>query len=270
MKFTIMGFAQEKILEFNLDLTDVMILRWFVDFKDSQQMKKIIFEENMYYWINYDYLIQEIPVIKINSKDVLRRRLKKLEDCKVLKSKCIKNFHGSMTYYTITENYTALIKKNNHPTQKSLAPDSKVVSAPDSKVESYSSINNSSINKDICLNDFFDSIWALYPVKRGKGNIKKAKKIELYKLGFDKIKLAIERYIEDVKIRRISFPELAYKNGSTFFTSGYEDYIDEKFEHIKTKTQKTTQKPVQATNYEQREYSDDYYNSLYDNVTFIK
>jgi hypothetical protein len=29
-------------------------------------------------------------------------------------------------------------------------------------------------------------------------------------------------------------------------------------------------KPIQAINYEQREYDDDYLNSLYDNVTFIK
>jgi uncharacterized membrane protein (Fun14 family) len=29
-------------------------------------------------------------------------------------------------------------------------------------------------------------------------------------------------------------------------------------------------KPIQATNYEQREYDDDYINSLYDNVTFVK
>lgn len=29
-------------------------------------------------------------------------------------------------------------------------------------------------------------------------------------------------------------------------------------------------KPIQSTNYEQREYDDDYFNSLYDNVTFVK
>jgi plasmid replication initiation protein len=29
-------------------------------------------------------------------------------------------------------------------------------------------------------------------------------------------------------------------------------------------------KPIQATNYEQREYDDDFFNSLYDNVTFVK
>jgi hypothetical protein len=29
-------------------------------------------------------------------------------------------------------------------------------------------------------------------------------------------------------------------------------------------------KPIQATNYDQREYDDDFFNSLYDNVTFTK
>ena len=33
MKYTIMGFSQKAACEFNLDLIDLVILRWFVDLR---------------------------------------------------------------------------------------------------------------------------------------------------------------------------------------------------------------------------------------------
>ena len=39
MKYTIMGFSQIQAIEYNLDLIDLMLIRWFVDFKDSGEMK---------------------------------------------------------------------------------------------------------------------------------------------------------------------------------------------------------------------------------------
>jgi len=128
------------------------------------------------------------------------------------------------------------------------------------------------LEKELTINiDGFDfeKLWELYPLKRGRGNVSKTKINELKEIGFETLKKAIERYVKDTELRRKDFPELNYKNGSTFFNSGYKDYVDDNFEYYKPKD-KANQNPIQATNYEQREYDEDYYNSLYDNVTFVK
>lgn len=131
-----------------------------------------------------------------------------------------------------------------------------------------SNTNKTDLNKtdlnNIYIVDFFEKIWGLYPLKRGKGSIKDKKKKELYLLGFEKIQLAIERYKKDYELRKLDFNDLSLKNGSTFFNSGYIDYIDDNFEYYKP-NKKTNNQPIQATNYAQRKYDAEYLDSLYDN-----
>lgn len=71
----------------------------------------------------------------------------------------------------------------------------------------------------------FESLWALYPNKKGKGRVSDAAKKRLQKYGFDQIKRCIERYMADQAEN--SWRKL--QNGSTFFNSGYVDYLDENY-----------------------------------------
>lgn len=99
------------------------------------------------------------------------------------------------------------------------------------------SINNKSINnKDnkqcasdnapkvskAAINEFFESIWKLYPSKKGKGQISDSKKKVLYNIGYDELSRAIERYKAGLAKDEWRKPQ----NGSTFFNSGYIDYLD--------------------------------------------
>ena len=49
MKFTVMGFNQQAILDINessshkLDVTDLLLLRWLVDFSQTEKMTKTLF-----------------------------------------------------------------------------------------------------------------------------------------------------------------------------------------------------------------------------------
>lgn len=147
MKFTIMGFNQEKLKELDLDLTDSLILRWFVDFKDSGYMTTEIFENDKYYWIKYEYLLQEIPIININNKKTLGRRLKTLSEKGVLKQ-FIKRKGGIFTLYTLGEKYKLLIS-NNLVTQKSQGYTLESHKGSDSKVTTKdSSIKEINLLKD--------------------------------------------------------------------------------------------------------------------------
>lgn len=79
--------------------------------------------------------------------------------------------------------------------------------------------------KSLCKADavaLFERLWKLYPVKKGKEKISDAKKIKLLEIGFDEMARAMERYVKYVD----SIDWLQYQNGSTFFNSGYVDYLD--------------------------------------------
>jgi phage replication O-like protein O len=76
------------------------------------------------------------------------------------------------------------------------------------------------IKQDVHL--FFESIWKLYPNKKGKGQVSDSKKQALYRIGLEELSRAIDRYLTDLKKDEWRKPQ----NASTFFNSGYVDYLD--------------------------------------------
>lgn len=77
------------------------------------------------------------------------------------------------------------------------------------------------------INECFERLWKQYPNKRGKGQVSDAKKKTLYEIGEEKIERALKRYLDDLsKDSSWRKPQ----NGSTFFNSGYVDYLDENYE----------------------------------------
>ena len=77
------------------------------------------------------------------------------------------------------------------------------------------------------FNECFERLWKQYPNKRGKGQVSDTKKKTLYEIGEEKIERALKRYLDDLsKDSSWRKPQ----NGSTFFNSGYVDYLDENYE----------------------------------------
>ena len=76
------------------------------------------------------------------------------------------------------------------------------------------------------LDTFFESIWTLYPVKKGKGQVSDTQRKKLFKIGYDQMARAIERYLNELR-KDASWRKP--QNGSTFFNSGYVDYLDNNF-----------------------------------------
>lgn len=79
----------------------------------------------------------------------------------------------------------------------------------------------------------FEQVWKLYPNKKGKGQVSDAKKKKLYEVGFDELARAIDRYQAELKQ---DADWRKPQNGSTFFNSGYVDYLDDNYEP-QTRTQ---------------------------------
>jgi hypothetical protein len=76
------------------------------------------------------------------------------------------------------------------------------------------------------VDSFFESVWKLYPEKKGKGQVSDAKRKVLFKIGYDQMERAINRYLTELK-KDASWRKP--QNGSTLFNSGYVDYLDENY-----------------------------------------
>lgn len=76
------------------------------------------------------------------------------------------------------------------------------------------------------INECFERLWKQYPNKRGKGQMNDAKKKKLFETGEENVARAMQRYLNDLSKETWRKPQ----NGSTFFNSGYIDYLDENYE----------------------------------------
>lgn len=92
----------------------------------------------------------------------------------------------------------------------------------------------------------FEKLWALYPNKKGKARVSDKDKRTLNKYGESVMIQCIERYKEDLK----RTPWKQAQNGSTFFHSGYVDYLDGNYEASQVKSDARTSK---FNNFEGRE-----------------
>lgn len=109
---------------------------------------------------------------------------------------------------------------------------------------------NTMSNSDAAI--LFERLWEIYPSKKGKGQVSDAKKMKLLEIGFDEMSRAIERYKAELeKDSDWRKPQ----NGSTFFNSGYVDYLDANYVPQDSKKSKGTSN--QFNNFNQREYDYD-------------
>lgn len=118
MKHTIEGFSQgfaitlKKSVELNgktiirkIDCTDLVILRWFVDFYPN--MKKVEVDGKRYAWVTHKKLIDDLPLIDISKKAFIER-MQKLVEFDILEYKFVKD-GGTFSLYGFGKNYEHLI-----------------------------------------------------------------------------------------------------------------------------------------------------------------
>lgn len=111
------------------------------------------------------------------------------------------------------------------------------------------------------IEELFEKVWKLYPSKKGKGQVSESKKKELFKIGEEELTRAIERYKAEYEKDK-SWRK--HQNGSTFFTSGYVDYLDSNYEPSANNQSSIAKASPnnRFNNFPQRNYTDDDYNAL--------
>lgn len=137
MKYAICDFSQAEITKFNdenpqykLDPVDLLIFQWFIDFaaisnvpkKDGSKKKgmwKKIVDDTEYYYINYNALIDEFPILGYQSIRQIQRRFEKYVTSGLLVKK---TFHegrkGSFSYFGFTEKLISLKYDDSNLSQK--------------------------------------------------------------------------------------------------------------------------------------------------------
>ena len=110
MKFTILGFSHPAAYDLGLDINDLAILRWYIDFNESGYMNKKVIDGKEFYLVIYEYVLLDLPILGMK-KDAVYRRFKKMCDKKILERHTI-NEGGKFPYFAIGENYAKLVDFN--------------------------------------------------------------------------------------------------------------------------------------------------------------
>lgn len=171
MKNSIEGFSQQYAItlkklvkknasetkEIRIDCTDLVLLRWFVDF--FPKMDKEIINGVEYAWCSYDKCMNDLPILSI-SKQGYADRMHKLVEFGLLEFVCLPQ-KGNKCYWRFGENYGHLIEGYSRQTPEGIVVEHHRVSC--SNTRGYSSqtpdidksITDTSI-KDISIRDIVD------------------------------------------------------------------------------------------------------------------
>lgn len=159
------------------------------------------------------------------TNDEVRTALKHLISTKEI----TKQSYSKYTVFTIKNYIEYQIVPEQNP--KQFPSNSQSIPNLFPTIEEEKEGKNEKNNKNtMCKTDvltLFETLWKIYPNKKGKGQISDAKKQRIAEIGLDEMKRTIERYLKDLeKDKEWRKPQ----NGSTFFNSGYVDYLDANYE----------------------------------------
>lgn len=87
------------------------------------------------------------------------------------------------------------------------------------------------------VNEMFDKLWTMYPLKKHKEKVKEYQRCVLYSIGLPEMVRAITRYLD-------SFKETPWKSmqyGYNFFNGGYKAFLDDNWEQNENQMTSTGQ-----------------------------
>lgn len=105
MKINVLGFEQEKImnLPIRINATDLLVLRTIVDMINSKRLETKEIDGEVYTWINYNLILEDLPMIA-TSVETIKKIVSKFCSTGLLDRKVKKHINGgAFTYFRITD-----------------------------------------------------------------------------------------------------------------------------------------------------------------------
>lgn len=158
MKYTILGFSQQALLDYKLDVSDALILGVLADMyiSNSKKIEYRIFNDDKYMWITYSYIFKQIPVI---SQRTITRKIDTLIEKGILKKVNTSSKNGkkgNYLYISFGDTYSKITEYKLPDAKMELGENENVdFKEPDANLsvnpmpkwhDKDSSITNSSIN----------------------------------------------------------------------------------------------------------------------------
>ena len=101
MVYTILGFSQEQLVKWNLDTSDALIIRWFATFVNSGKMATVDYLGETYYWVKYQAVIDDLPILNIKTTKGIAARFRKIVRCGLFSFYLKKNEEGTYSTYRL-------------------------------------------------------------------------------------------------------------------------------------------------------------------------
>lgn len=219
MKYTIEGFSQEEAIKIGLDVIDLALLRWIIDFHSTGAMEMRHFEEKSFFWVCYDALLRDMPILGINNNTSLGRRFKRMVKSGLLEFRIFQTKHGSKSFYMFNPDcLTKLLSKKTNidkpldsKVKRSLTQKSSGACFKSQVLYIDPSTNDHNTN-DTNIRVFFDYFCLKtkkqYKLTPERKDIIKKRLVEGYTL--DQLKLAVDNFVRDPWPDRINNLDLLY------------------------------------------------------------
>lgn len=264
LRHSILGFNQEEVLklkktitkevrgevkqvELKLDVTDLLIINHLADFPNRKKITKIILDDKIFFWVSYNTIIEELPIIDIK-KQALSDRLAKMVELGMLERR-IQTYGSSanMTFFRIDDLYERLKYKDCSNSQTQDVSYSTTIPCSSQTQDINNIVNNNIVDiekedtkvskKDRDL--LFEECWKLYNRKGSKAN----SKTYWNKLTIEEMKLAkshIQAYVQSVSDKKYQkdfqrylrdkiFKDVVYKGNMIIFDPERENATDNEY-----------------------------------------
>lgn len=156
MKFDLFGFNQEKALEYNLTVEDLLLIDYVWDMIASPTMQHLIDDGIPYVWLQHDRILSDLPILNISNRSLINY-LNKLKDLGLLAVKTVhcEGLRGSKSYYAITEKCEELrydqvqkIAVSQRPSAKNCSSDNISTNNNTNNQQELFTDNTNNINKE--------------------------------------------------------------------------------------------------------------------------
>ena len=119
MKYNILDFNQEAVLsiykiikdkngkdrKIALDVSDLLIIQVIADIIHRDKFTKQIIDDKLYYWITYNLILEDLPILNIK-KQALSDRINKMVELGILEKKVVMaQGQGTFTSFRLTGLY---------------------------------------------------------------------------------------------------------------------------------------------------------------------
>lgn len=104
MRYSILGFNQQKVVEANLDIIDLLLLNYIIIANGTPSLRHIVKDEVSYVWLSHKKIQEDLPITNI-TEGTLKNRLSALKKNGYIVSEVVSNNKGkgSMVYYSVTD-----------------------------------------------------------------------------------------------------------------------------------------------------------------------